>query len=438
MYKPVNIIKVYCWGEYVGALALDQGSGYYAFEYDPRFRARGVELAPLALPLREPEQQVFTHLPEKTYYRLPPFIADSLPDNFGNSLVNAWMATQGIAPGAITALDRLAYTGSRGMGALEYVPAIREVNKARPNALEMNELVNEARRAVEVGLATRDAHESDTYLAQLIGVGTSAGGARAKAVVGFDPLTEKFVSGQFDVPPGYQHWIIKFDVSSTTPGDLGGSREYGRIEYAYYLMARDCGITMEQSRLYEAGGRAHFMTRRFDRGEHNERHHIQTLCAMAQLDFNQLHTHDYAQLFMTAAELNLPLATHDEIFRRMAFNVACANNDDHTKNHSFRLKRNSIWELSPAYDITHAHGVDPDSWTRQHSIGVGGVFSDITREDVLALAQRYSVRNPKGLLDSVLAIVDNWAQYARESGLSAYEKDRVGSDIRHCSALLRK
>ncbi|MCL1847329.1 MAG: type II toxin-antitoxin system HipA family toxin [Coriobacteriia bacterium] len=437
MYKPVDVLKVYCWGEYVGALALDQGSGYYAFEYHPGFQSSGIELAPLALPIRESGQHIFTHLPERTYYRLPPFIADSLPDDFGNSLINAWMAGQGIAPGAITPLDRLAYIGSRGMGALEYVPSIERTGKRRPSALEMNELVAQARRAVDVSLVQDSTARVEKELAQLIQVGTSAGGARAKAVVGFNPQTGRFVSGQFAVPEGFEQWIIKFDVSSTAPGEFGESREYGRIEYAYYLMARDCGIAIEESRLYEAAGRTHFMTRRFDRGNNNERHHIQTLCAMAQLDYNQLRVHDYSQLFLTAAELGLPLQSHDELFRRMVFNVACSNKDDHTKNHSFLLKRGGAWELSPAYDITHAHGIGADSWTVQHIMGVGGMFIDIKRTDVLALAQRYHVRNPEALIDRVLDVADNWSHYADKAGLMADEKDRIGKDIAHCCALLR-
>jgi len=489
MYKPVTVLRVRCWDEYVGALALDQNTGYYAFEYHPGFQGRGIELAPLALPVRESGQHVFAQLPEKTYHRLPPFIADSLPDDFGNSLINAWMAGQGIAPGTITSLDRLAYIGSRGMGALEYIPAIEGVPKAKPSALEMNELVTQARKAVDVGLSCADvglsradlslSHDSacagspEKELAQLIQVGTSAGGGRAKAVVGFNPQTEQFISGQFDVPQGFEHWIIKFDVSSATMDRLGASREhgrkghgqkgrrwtghnpqeygrkghgrigygpqeYGRIEYAYYLMARDCGIAMEESRLYEALGRAHFMTKRFDRGKLGERHHLQTLCAMAQLDYNQLRAHDYSQLFLTARELDLPLKAHDELFRRMVFNVACSNKDDHTKNHSFRLKKGGIWELSPAYDITHAHGLGADSWTVQHIMGVGGVFIDITHKDVLALAQRHAVRSPEVLLGRVLDVAGNWSEYADRAGLGASEKDRVGKDIRHCCALLER
>jgi len=230
-------------------LALDQRTDYYAFEYHPSFQDLGIELFPLALPIHESGQHVFTNLSEKTYYRLPPFIADSLPDDFGNSLINAWMAGRGIVQRAITPLDRLAYIGSRGMGALEFVPSIEGAASSQPSALEMSELVVQARQAVEARLVRDEAGGAESELAQLIQVGTSAGGARAKAVVGFNPKKEEFVSGQFEVPEGFEHWIIKFDVPSTALDNLGSSEEYGRIEYAYYLMARDCGIVMEESRL---------------------------------------------------------------------------------------------------------------------------------------------------------------------------------------------
>jgi len=437
MYQTVESLQVYCWGKYVGALALDQRSGYYAFEYNPDFQNSGIELAPLTLPLHESGSHIFTHLSEATYYRLPPFIADLLPDNFGNSIINAYMASQGISPERITPLDRLAYVGSRGMGALEFVPALERSGNSQPTSLDMKELVDEARKAVKASLGKDNVLDAENELTQLIQIGASAGGARAKAVVGFNQQSEEFVSGQFNVPEGFDHWIIKFDVESTVPGSFGDSQKYGRIEYAYYLMARDCGIRMEESRLYEVGGRAHFMTKRFDREEgvgESTRHHMQTLCAMSQLDFNQRGRHDYSQLFMAASQLGLPLRAHDEIFLRMIFNVACSNKDDHTKNHSFILKQGGAWELSPAYDITYAFG---SNWTAQHLMSVGGVFIDIKRDDVLALAQRYLVQSPEVLLEAVLDTSDNWSEYATKAGLLASEKDRIGKVIAHCSSLLR-
>jgi serine/threonine-protein kinase HipA len=435
MYHPVEHIEVLCWGNKVGAIALDPSSGCYAFEYYPDFQKTDIELAPLSVPLDTRSARVFPNLPTQTYQRLPAFVADSLPDDFGNNLVNAWMERQGIPRNQITPLDRLAYVGKRGMGALEFRPILHN-ETTRPSILEVEQLVQEARKAVSADFEKESHADLDAELSQLISVGTSAGGARAKAVVGYNPRTEQFISGQFKVSQGYEHWLIKFDVSS--PTDLGVSQEYGRIEYAYYLMALESGITIQKSRLFEKAKRAHFMTKRFDREDDNTRHHIQTLCAMAQMDYHALRVHDYSQLFMTARDLDLPLESHDEIFRRMVFNVAMSNRDDHTKNHAFMLKKDSRWELSPAYDITHARGMGPDAWTTQHIMGVDGVFDNITREAVLRVGRRFHVRNPEHIVDTIIEVASRWPEFARQAGLSNAERNRVGNDIKTYSELLRK
>ena len=246
-YRPVNAIEVLCWGRRVGALALDPARGYYAFEYYPEFKRTGIELAPLMLPLETTDIAIFPNLPERTFHRLPPFIADSLPDDFGNSLINAWIARNSIDHGSFTPLDRLAYVAGRGMGALQYRPAIRIGRRSKTTAVELDEIVSAARKAVAVNLRYARPDEVDAELAQLIEVGTSAGGARAKAVVGWDAGSETFVSGQFAVPEGFEHWIIKFDTADSADYDSSG--QYGRIEYAYYLMALASGVSISASRL---------------------------------------------------------------------------------------------------------------------------------------------------------------------------------------------
>ena len=434
VYRPVNAIEVRCWGKRVGALALDPAGGYYAFEYYPEFRKSGIELAPLLLSLDKSGIAVFPNLPERTYHRLPPFVADSLPDDFGNSLINAWMAKNSISRSSFSVLDRLAYIGKRGMGALEYHPAISRERSSKATAIEMNELVSAARKAVTVNLREAKPDDVDAELAQLIEVGTSAGGARAKAIVGWNPQDESFLSGQFDIPDGYEHWIIKFDTENS--GSIEATRQYGRIEYAYYLMACACEIEMSPSRLYEIGGKAHFMTKRFDRGENNLRHHVQTLCAMKGMDYNTLRVHDYAQLFDTVYELNLGHDAQDELFRRMVFNVAFSNNDDHTKNHSFLLREGEEWKLSPAYDVTHARNSMSDAWTKSHIMGVGGVFSDITRDDILRMSEPYPIRNPEQIIDKVVSVAKSWPEFARKAGLAPHATDRVGKDITACARLL--
>lgn len=422
MYKPVHAIEVRNWNRTVGALAYDERLGYYAFEYTPAFLATGIELAPLTMPLAQAREPfVFTDLPEATYKRLPAMLADALPDDFGNALIDAWMAERGVAKNAITALDRLAYMGRRGMGALEFKPA-RTPAASSATALELSHLIESARRAVH-GHIGGDPH-ARAALSRIIQVGTSAGGARAKAAVAWNPKTDELRAGQFDVARGFQHWLLKFDGMGPDR-KLGGTQDYGRIEYAYHLMARAAGITMTDCRLLEENGRAHFMTRRFDR-DGNIRHHLQTLCAMAHLDYRQIATHDYSQLFLAMTQLRLEYADMEEAFRRMAFNVMAANCDDHPKNFSFILRQGDRWRLAPAYDITHAHS--PGSiWTRQHLMSVHGKFAGITRDDFLAVADRYGIGTAPNVLKQVAAAVAAWPDFAVKAKIPTREMKRVQS-----------
>lgn len=421
MYKPVTAVEVRLWGHTVGAVALDPKLGYYAFEYAPKFVASGIELAPLAMPLAQARDPfVFVALPELTYQRLPALLADTLPDDFGNALINAWMASQGVAPSEITALDRLAYMGKRGMGALEFRPA-RGPHVASSTAVDLAALVESARRAVR-GEIDSDPHAT-AALAQIIQVGTSAGGARAKAAIAWNPRTEEIRAGQFDVETGFEHWLLKFDGMGADR-ELGASRDYGRIEYAYHLMARQAGIDMSPCRLLEEGGRAHFMTRRFDR-DGNSKHHMQTLCAMAHLDYKQRATHDYSQLLLTLQQLKLGHAVLEEAFRRIAFNVMAANCDDHAKNFSFLLREGGVWELAPAYDVIHAYNPNGE-WTYQHLMAVNGKFSGITRADLLAVADRFGIGSAPKVLKLVNEAVAAWPEFARAANVSAAETLRVG------------
>jgi serine/threonine-protein kinase HipA len=362
---------------------------------------------------------VFTDLPELTFKRLPGMIADALPDDFGNALIDAWMAGKGIDRLDITALDRLAYMGRRGTGALEFRPVIGPEVK-RSTAIKLSRLVESARRAVQGDIGSDNTAKA--ALQQIIQVGTSAGGARAKAAIAWNPKTDEIRSGQFDVEPGFEHWILKFDGVGADR-ELGGSRNYGRIEYAYYLMARRAGISISPCRLMEENGRAHFMTRRFDR-DGNARHHMQTLCAMKHLDFKQKATHDYSQFFMAIEQLQLGHAALEEAFRRVAFNVMAANCDDHTKNFSFILRQGGSWELAPAYDITHAYNPKGE-WTYQHLMAVNGKFSDIRLEDFLLVAERFMIGNPKKILGQVQEAVEAWPEFAAEAGISEGDIGRV-------------
>ena len=422
MYKPVHAIEVRIWDKAVGAVALDPKLGYYVFEYAPRFIATGTELAPLTMPLAQARSPfVFADLPELTYKRLPAMLADALPDDFGNALIDAWMANKGISKNQITPLDRLAYMGKRGMGALEFRPA-RSPAVASSTAIKLSHLVESARQAVHGKIGNDQL--THAALAQIIQVGTSAGGARAKAAIAWNPATDEIRAGQFDVAPGFEHWLLKFDGMGAD-WELGGSQDYGRIEYAYHLMAKAAGIHMSSCRLLEEGGRAHFMTSRFDR-EGNRKHHLQSLCAMAHLDYKQKGGNEYSQLFQVIDQLELGYSAKEEAFRRMAFNVMAANCDDHSKNVSFLLREEGNWELAPAYDVTHAYNPKGE-WTHQHLLGVNGKFSGITRADLLAVAERFAIGTASKVLAQVANAVAAWPDFAYQAALPEVEIMRVKS-----------
>jgi serine/threonine-protein kinase HipA len=423
VYRPVETIEVRAWNQLVGAVALDPRLGFYAFEYAPAFVKTGIELTPLTMPLRDARQPfIFPNLPDLTYKRLPAMLADALPDDFGNSLIDAWMAREGVAVDNITALDRLAYMGQRALGALEFRPT-RGPRIRRPTALELSQLVETARRVVH-GEIDDDPH-AEAALKQILSVGTSAGGARAKAAIAWNPLKNEIQAGQFDVAPGFEHWLLKFDGLGKDR-ELGDAQGYGRIEYAYHLMADKAGIVTSPARLLHENGRAHFMTKRFDR-DGNRKIHMQTLCGLAQLDYRARGVHDYNQYLNVIQQLGLPVEAFEQAFRRIAFNVMAANCDDHTKNLSFLLADQTHWTLSPAYDVTHAYNPKGE-WTYQHLMSVNGRFKNIARDDLLAVADRYQIARATRMLADVKETVSAWPDFARQAGVSKTDTDRVRAD----------
>jgi serine/threonine-protein kinase HipA len=423
-YTHVTHVEVYLWGERLGVAALDPAYGFYAFRYTPEFQARGIEPAPIHLPITVDRTFLFTDLPVETYRRLPAMLADALPDDFGNALIDRWMLDHGVRSEEITSLDRLAYMSSRAMGALQFKPA-RGPSARRAIAIQLSELVTTARKAVH-GDFGGDGH-AEAALRNIIEVGTSAGGARAKAVVAWNRQTEEIRSGQLEAPPGFEHWLLKFDGMGKD-FELGVSQDYGRIEYAYHLMAREAGIHMNECRLLLENGRAHFMTRRFDREDGNTRHHIQSLCAMAHLDYKKKGANSYAQLFDTMVQLGLPYEQKEEAFRRMVFNVMGRNCDDHTKNFAFRLRRGQPWELSPAYDVTFAHNPRGE-WTSQHLMSVNGKFKDLTEEDLLVEADRFAIGTAPRVIDQVRHAVLSWRMFATEAGVRTRELERIQAEL---------
>ncbi len=413
-FKPVDSVDVQLWGQHVGAVALDPKYGYYAFAYTEPFKRSGIEPAPLKMPTSGEPVYLFADLPELTYKRLPAMLADALPDDFGNALINSYMASQGLSADRITPLDRLAYMGTRAMGALTFKPS-RGPKTQKASAIDMGQLVQLARQSVR-GQVDDDPHTS-AALRSIIEVGTSAGGARAKAVIALNPATQEIRSGQVDAPEGFEQWLLKFDGLDEDT-ELGVSQDYGRIEYAYHLMARQAGIDMSACELLHEGGRAHFITRRFDRYGSTGRHHLHTLCAMQHLDYKLKGTHAYAQLFLTIKALGLPYEDLEEAFRRMVFNALGRNCDDHTKNFSFILREGErAWRLAPAYDVTFAHN-PLGEWTHQHLMSIGGQFKNFTLADVMAEADRFGVGSAATVVSQVRAAIGQWRGFAAQAGVA--------------------
>ena len=427
-YTGTDLVEVRIWGEQVGAVTLDPETGFYLFEYSDKWLKSGVSLAPLAMPNSE-EIYSFPNLAPGTFQRLPSMLADSLPDRFGNALVNRKLLEGGLRPEQITPLDRLAYMGSRGMGALTFHPPMNS-EAGKPTAIALADLVLAARKSLD-GAMTGSAM-SDDALAQLIQVGTSAGGARPKAVLAYNRSTKQYRSGQLPLEPGFEHWILKLDGvtkdKETGESDLTESADYGRIEYAYFLMARRAGIDISDCELLPEGPRTHFLTKRFDRGPSDERIHMQSLCAINQLDFNMGRTHSYEQYFQTIRDLGMGDAELVEAFRRLVFNVAACNRDDHTKNFAFLLPEGGNWQLAPAFDLTHSHNL-VDGWTVNHQMSVNGKYDEIDLSDIRTVADRQLIADYENVIAQVLAAVEQWPVFAGEAGVSVPTIARIQDDM---------
>ena len=420
------VANVDIWGKFVGAVLWDQQSGVASFEFDPSFFRNNWNISPLIMPLSEASNGKifrFPELPEKTYYGLPGLLADSLPDRFGNQLIDLWLATQGREPGSMNPVERLCYMGKRGMGALEFRPATR-IEKGGSNILEVSDLVNLAQSAVnrKANLTTNLSKDEAHALLDIIRVGTSAGGARAKAVIAINKHNT-VRSGQLDVPEGYSHWLIKLDGVSDE--QLGEPKGYGRIEYAYHKMALDCGIIMSESRLLEENGRAHFMTRRFDRLEHNKKLHMQTFCGLCHFDYNNPNAYSYEQAFQAMRSLRLPYTDAEQLLRRMVFNVIGSNNDDHTKNISFLMDETGQWSLSPAYDVTFAYNPS-NIWLSQHQLSINNKRHDITRNDLLLLAAKMNVKKANEIIEQSKEVISKWKEYADDAGIAKSQIKAIG------------
>ena len=424
--RPIDVAEVWLWDQQIGAVAWDPVSGLGTFEYHPRFLASQIELAPLVMPLGAGQFR-FPAISRDTYYGLPALPADSLPDRFGNQLIDAWLRETGKDRGSFSPVEKLCYVGTRGMGALEYRPAFqRRERSARVDIVELAGLaagVLASREEIEVGL-------DDSGLSQLLRVGTSAGGARAKALVAWNPATDEVRSGQVKAPAGFEYWILKFDGVGSAAKDLTDPEGYGRIEYAYHLMAVAAGIDMTECRLHvDASNRAHFMTRRFDRGDNASKLHMQSLSAVNHYDYNQAGRYSYEDAMATTRALRIPAAAIGQLYRRMVFNVVGRNQDDHTKNIAYLMDKRGKWSLSPAYDVTWAYNPQGD-WTGQHQMTINGKRDGFTRADLVAVADRFGLGGADDIVGEITETVSRWADYAEKAGVAEEYATRIEETLR--------
>ncbi len=429
----MTLAEVRLWGRTIGVVSLDDGASVAAFQYTPEFAASGIEVSPLTMPLGN-QVYAFPQLARSTFHGLPGLLADSLPDKFGNALINAWLAAQGRAPESFNAVERLCYTGARGMGALEFAPAAGPRQKAAAT-VDIAALVQLASDVLSQrdGLASSFAGTQRTAALQdILRVGTSAGGARAKAVIAWNRDTQEVRSGQIAAGEGFDDWLIKFDgVNGNKDKELEDPKGYGAIEYAYYLMAQAAGITMNECRLMEENGRRHFMTRRFDRLPGGGKLHAQSLCALAHFDFNEAGAYAYEQAFLAMRQLQLSMVAVEEQFRRMAFNVVARNQDDHVKNIAFLMNQQGQWALSPAFDMTYSYNPSGD-WTAQHQMAINGKRDGFTLADFRACAKNAMMKRGRAetLLEEVRAAVAQWPHYAEQAGVLPAWRDQIQQTLR--------
>jgi serine/threonine-protein kinase HipA len=431
--ETMRVAEVQLWGRTIGAVSLAEGSAYGAFEYNPAFARSGIEVSPITMPLGN-QVYVFPDLPLKTFHGLPGLLADSLPDRFGNALIDAWLATQGRAPGSFNAVERLCYTGARGMGALEFAPAIgprpHQAKKIEIDALV--KLASEVLSHRQNLKATFAGTSRKSALNDILRVGTSAGGARAKAVIAWNRETNEVRSGQIEAGKGFDYWLLKFDgVTGNKDKEMEDPKGYGAIEYAYYLMARAAGIAMSECRLLEEGGRRHFMTRRFDRIEGGEKLHMQSLCALAHFDFNLPGAYSYEQAFLAIRQLNLPMAAAEEQFRRMAFNIIARNQDDHVKNIAFLMEKDGQWRLAPAFDVIYSYNPD-GNWTARHQMTMNGRNDAFTLADFRACGKSALMKRgrPETIVGEVLAAVSKWREFAEQAKVTSTWRRQIQRNLR--------
>lgn len=430
----MQIAEVKIWGKFVGAVAWDTDNGLATFEYEPKFKSLNWDLAPLKMPIHEnrnrfsfPELQKDKKSAYDTFKGLPGILADALPDTYGNQMINLWLAQQGRPQDSMNPVEMLCFIGTRGMGALEFEPAVLKENK-RTFSIEMDSLVTTAQKMLDQREAfiTNLHKDEEQAVLEILKIGTSAGGARPKALIAWNEKTGEVKSGQTKAPKGFEHWLIKLDGVSDV--QLGSSQGYGKVEMAYYTMAKACGIDMMPSRLLEENGRSHFMTKRFDREGSETKHHVQTFCAMKHFDYNLIRSFSYEQLFQCMRELKLTYADAEQMFRRMVFNVIARNCDDHTKNFSFLLRQGGTWELAPAYDLCHAYRPGSE-WVSQQALSINGKRKNIAKADLLAVGESIRCKKAAEIVDEIKNTVHQWKDFADEVNVKGSLRDEIANTL---------
>jgi serine/threonine-protein kinase HipA len=429
----VDVAEVRIWGELVGAIRWDEPQQLGYFQYDPGFIGKGWDLSPLKMPITQgsriysfPELRKGRDNAEDAFKGLPGLLSDSLPDKYGNKLINIWLAKQGRPENSMNPVEKLCFIGMRGMGALEFEPAQIKTG-TKSFSLELDSLVEVAKKILnerKAFLANLNKEEEKSMM-EILRIGTSAGGARPKAIIAYNRKSGEVRSGQGNVPRDFEHWLIKLDgVSGEQFGESSG---WGRVEYAYYLMASDSEIEMSDCQLLEENGRAHFMTKRFDR-DGNIKHHIQSLCGLQHYDFNDMYGYSYEQVFQTMRLLRLTYPEAEQMFRRMVFNILATNYDDHTKNFSFILKKDMQWRLAPAYDLCFAF--DPTNhWVSKQTLSINGKRLGITKMDLLNLAKENNIKKGEKIIDDINSVVKSWNKYAERAEIKNELRERIKNNL---------
>ena len=430
MTDPISIARIFLWGTLVGYSTWYEASGYGAFEYDPDFLKAPVEPAPLKMP-KKTGPYSFRNLNPQTYMGLPGMLADALPDKFGNALIDVWLARQGRRPNSFNPIERLCYIGSRGMGALEFKPS-RYQGRRKDVSIDISSMVELASQI----LTNREQLQGNISqsLTNLLVVGTSAGGARAKCIIAHNEKTGEVRSGQIETSEDFTYWIIKLDgVSNNRDKELEDPKGYGRIEYAYHLMAKDCGIEMMPCKLLEEGGRAHFMTQRFDRVAGGKKLHMQSLCALAHFDFNMAGGYSYEQALNVTRDVvqENVLATLEQQFKRSVFNIIGRNQDDHTKNTAYLMDKEGNWTLSPAFDVTYSYNPQ-GTWTSQHQMSLNGKRDNFIQDDLLAFARAADLKQSKAkeIIKQIASVISNWPKYAKKADVFKTHASQIKDHLR--------